>query len=75
MTRAEAAAMAAQAGCDVGTGVTKATTILVVGDQDASKLAGHEKSAKHRKAETLVLGGQQIRVIGESDFGRLLSSS
>jgi DNA polymerase-3 subunit epsilon len=44
ITRAEAADLAAKAGCTVGQGVTKHTTILIVGNQDASRLAGHEKA-------------------------------
>jgi DNA polymerase-3 subunit epsilon len=51
MTRSDAAKIAAAVGCLVEEGVTKRTTILVVGDQDALKLAGYEKSSKHRKAE------------------------
>jgi DNA polymerase III subunit epsilon len=52
--------------------VTKHTTLLVVGDQDVRKLAGHEKSAKHRKAEELIANGQRIRIISESDFQRIV---
>ena len=72
MPRREAADEAAVAGCAVESGVTKHTTLLVVGDQDICRLAGHEKSSKHRKAEELMAKGQQIRIIGESDFQRLL---
>jgi len=71
--RHQAAEMAAQAGCDVGVGVTKGTTLLVVGDQDIRKLAGHDKSSKHRKAETLIKSGQAIRILKESDFLRLIT--
>jgi DNA polymerase-3 subunit epsilon len=70
-----AADMAAAVGCQVDAGVTKKTTILVVGDQDATKLAGHEKSSKHRKAEELVLHGQKIRIIRETDFEKMVSRS
>jgi DNA polymerase-3 subunit epsilon len=68
LARREAADMAAAAGGDVLPGVTKHTTMLVVGDQDISKLNGHDKSSKHMKAEKLIMSGQQIRIIGESDF-------
>jgi DNA polymerase-3 subunit epsilon len=68
LARREAADMAAAAGGDVLPGVTKHTTMLVVGDQDISKLNGHDKSSKHMKAEKLITSGQQIRIIGESDF-------
>ncbi len=73
MPRREAADLAAIAGCEVDSGVTKHTTVLVVGDQDIAKLSGHEKSSKHRKAEGLMAKGQGIRIIGESDFRRLLT--
>lgn len=71
--RQEAANAAAAAGCEVGTGVTKQTTLLVVGDQDIRMLAGADKSSKHRKAEELMAKGQPIRVLGESDFIRLIN--
>ncbi len=71
MLRREAADAASAAGCEVDSGVTKRTTLLVVGDQDIRKLAGQEKSAKQRKAEKLISNGQCIRVIGESDFKHL----
>jgi DNA polymerase-3 subunit epsilon len=71
MPRAEAADAASLAGCEVDSGVTKRTTLLVVGDQDITKLAGREKSSKHRKAEGLIIKGQRIRIIGETDFRHL----
>ena len=70
--RREAADMAASIGCEVGVGVTKRTTLLVVGDQDVLKLAGHEKSTKHRKAEDLIRKGQPIRILRETDFRELV---
>lgn len=73
MPRRDAADLAAAAGCEVELGVTKHTTVLVVGDQDIDKLSGHERSSKHRKAEGLMAQGQAIRIIGESDFRRLMT--
>lgn len=72
MTRAEAATVAARLGCDVGQGVTKKTTMLVVGIQDGYRLNGYEKSAKHRKAEKLIAAGQPIAILTEDDFLALL---
>jgi DNA polymerase-3 subunit epsilon len=69
--RREAADAAAAAGCRVDEGVTKHTTMLVVGDQDLRKLAGHERSSKHIKAERLKAEGQLIRILGEGDFMRI----
>lgn len=66
--RREAADLAAAIGCQVASGVTKKTTILVVGDQDVKRLAGHDKSSKHRKAEKLIEAGVPIRILKESDF-------
>lgn len=73
--RQVAADIAASVGCNVGVGVSKKTTILVVGDQDIGCLAGHEKSSKHRKAEELIKSGQKIRILGESDFVKLVESA
>ena len=72
--RSQAADAADAAGCRVDDGITKHTTMLVVGGQDLrTLLAGHRKSSKHRKAEQLIAGGQPIRILGESDFMRLVS--
>jgi DNA polymerase-3 subunit epsilon len=73
MSRGEAAILAAQAGSNVRESVSRETTILVVGDQDIRKLLGHEKSSKHRRAESLIQGGQPIRIIGEADFLKLVA--
>lgn len=73
MSRREAADLASKVGCQVGAGVTKKTTLLVVGDQDITKLAGNSKSSKHRKAEDLISKGQRIRIIRESDFRELVN--
>lgn len=74
MPRREAADLAAAIGCEVDTGVTKRTTLLVVGDQDVGKLSdGQTKSAKHLKAEALAAAGAPIRIVGESDFNALVS--
>ena len=73
--RREAADMAASIGCDVGENVTQNTTLLVVGDQDIRKLAGHEKSSKHRKAEQFIAQGQLIRILGEKDFLKIVEEN
>ncbi|MCD2449974.1 hypothetical protein GO003_006190 [Methylicorpusculum oleiharenae] len=73
--RREAADLAASIGCTVASGVTKKTTLLVVGDQDISKLSGKSKSSKHLKAEELVAKGHKIRIIKESDFKELVNQA
>ena len=75
LPRTEAANFAASVGCQVASGVTRKTTILVVGDQDVARLAGHEKSSKHRKAEQLVADGHRLRIIRETDFRALVRSA
>jgi len=75
ITRREAADLAASIGCDVRDGVTKEITLLVVGDQDLHRLVGYEKSSKHRKAEELIERGQQIRILGEMDFLKIIEDN
>ena len=71
--RQDAAKLAAEAGCCVLDNVTSETTLLIVGDQDISRLAGKAKSSKHIKAEKLIAKGHNIRILQESDFRSLLS--
>lgn len=75
MPRRVAADLAASAGCRVDSEVTKRTTLLVAGDQDIKKLAGQEKSSKHRRAEELIASGKVIRILTESDFQRVVVRS
>ena len=75
MVRSEATNLAASAGCNVDKGVTRKTTVLVVGDSDISRFAGHEKSSKHRKAEELIEKGIPIRVVGETDFMAMVAGA
>jgi DNA polymerase-3 subunit epsilon len=69
--REHAADIAANLGCQVASSVSKTTTLLVVGDQDITHLAGHSKSSKHRRAEELIAKGVPIRILRESDFQEL----
>jgi DNA polymerase-3 subunit epsilon len=71
--RCAAADAASAAGCEVDARVTERTTLLVVGDQDVRKLAGHQKSSKQRRAETLIAKGQGISIICEGDFHRIVN--
>jgi len=81
LPRDEMAAMAVKAGCGVAGGVSKKTTLLVVGDQDVSLLAGHNKSSKQRRAEEinqkLVDSGKPpaIKIISETEFFALITGS
>jgi DNA polymerase-3 subunit epsilon len=71
LRRNKAADLISSAGCKVSESVTNKTTLLVVGDQDIRKLAGHDKSRKHREAEKRIREGQSIRILRESDFMRM----
>ncbi|MEM6650260.1 MAG: exonuclease domain-containing protein [Pseudomonadota bacterium] len=71
--RAKAADMAAEAGCTVVSGFSKKVTVLCVGDQDVERLAGHNKSSKHRKAEEAIAAGLPVRIIRETDFIAMVS--
>ena len=73
MPRAAAARLAADLGCDVAPSVSRRTTLLVVGDVDVRLLAGHGRSAKHRKAEELISQGISIRIIFKSGFKKLIA--
>lgn len=69
-SKSQEADIAALAGCDVGSSVTKKTTLLVVGD---ARYARQEKGSKWQRAESLIEQGQPIRIVCESDFRKLLS--
>jgi len=71
MTRDGAATHASQYGFKIGSGVTKKTDFLVVGIQDLSTLAGHEKSSKQRKTEELIQEGIKIEILTENDFMKM----
>lgn len=73
MSHREASALAANAGCVISS-LTKNTTLLIVGDQDIQRLAGHQLSSKHRKAQALISKGQRIRILSESDFLCIVSA-
>lgn len=73
--RAEAWEAIALHGATIGKGVTKKTTMLVVGGFDAHTLRpGATKSSKLLKAEELRRGGQRIEILSEKDLIALLAS-
>ena len=74
LPRNKAANLAATAGCTVANTVTKSTSILVVGIQNQSALAGYSKSSKHRKAENLIKQGVEIRILSENDFREAIAT-
>lgn len=72
MSRHVAKKRAADLGCQPASTVTRKTTMLVVGTQDLTLLAGHNKSSKHRRAEELIKKGHGIRILSEDDFNAFL---
>ena len=48
--------------------------MLVVGTQDVIKLKGYEKSSKHRKIEGLIEHGEEIQILSENDFFKLIDT-
>lgn len=67
--RGEAAEIARSLGATVGTGVTRKTTLLVVGNGESVERPEFLKTGKHLKAELLVSKGKaSIQIISESDF-------
>ncbi|HAM43754.1 MAG TPA: hypothetical protein DCM67_01845 [Propionibacteriaceae bacterium] len=75
MTREDAWRACAELGAILQKGVTKATNILVVGGAGPAYLRpGIKPHSKEAKALTLQQAGQDIRVVGEDEFLRLLAS-
>ncbi|GAA1048462.1 exonuclease domain-containing protein [Arthrobacter russicus] len=75
-SRAQAQQLVASMGAAVTAGVTKKTSLLVLGEFDPSSLAvGADKSSKHKKAESAAASGQRIEIIVESDFLALLNET
>ena len=75
MNRTEAFMRLMDYGGDPETNVTKKTNYLVLGEQDLWKFKpGSEVSSKMQKAIDLAEAGQDIEIIGEQDFLKLLMS-
>ena len=74
MSRAEAAQLVADAGGTFAKTVTQTTDLLVVGQQDLARLAGHTQSAKMRRAAAMASAGHPIEIIGEDDFAELVAT-
>lgn len=52
--------------------VTKKTNYLIMGEQDLNRLNGHDESKNIRLAKQYLEKGQEIELIGEVDFLKLL---
>lgn len=73
VSRDYAAQKLAQAGCEVTASVSKKTTLLIYGTQDESKVKDG-MSSKEKKALEYIQAGQNIRMIDETDFFKMLDS-
>ena len=72
LTRNEAHRMVALVGGIAENSVTKHTNILVIGEQDLAVVGTDGMSSKMKKAQTLSENGQDIEIMTENDFTRLL---
>ena len=74
MTRREAMQAVVDVGGTVGDNVTKDTNFLVLGNNDYCKTIKDGKSTKQKKAEALMLKGNDIAVIPENVFYEMLEN-
>lgn len=74
-TRKDAAQLVANIGGHCDNNVTKHTNFLIVGDLDYSTSIKCGKSGKLKKAEQLILEGQDLKVITENVFYDMLVDS
>lgn len=75
MTRKEAMQIVADNGGINGDGVTKKTNYLVLGNNDYCKAIKDGKSSKHKKAQQLILKGQELQIISENVFYDMISDA
>jgi len=68
--KAEQADLAAFAGCQIASGVTKKTTLVVVGND---RFERGERSRKWRRAEELIEQGHAVRIMSEASFRELIA--
>ena len=73
MQRKDAAQLVANLGGILGDNVTKNTNFLVLGNFDYCSTIKDGKSSKHKKAEQLILKGQDLQIIPESVFLTMIS--
>ncbi|MCI5208137.1 MAG: hypothetical protein D3910_04970, partial [Candidatus Electrothrix sp. ATG2] len=73
ITRKEATAFVQKTGCCVQSSVTRKTTLLVLGSQDAKRLRpGHRRSLKHDAVKKRIKEGQAITILQQEEFYTLL---
>lgn len=72
MPRKDAMQHVVNIGGKVADSVTKKTNFLILGVQDLRQLNGKKKSSKVIKAESLIEKGQDLEIIDEDEFLRLI---
>ena len=72
MSRKDAAQIVANFGGILQNGVTQKTNFLVLGNNDYCKAIKDGKSSKLKKAESLILKGQDLQIIPEDVFYELI---
>lgn len=74
MTRAQAFAAVSQLGFDIKNTVTKKTSYLVVGEQDANVVGQSGLSSKQMRVEVLRESGVDIQILDEDEFMALIEA-
>lgn len=74
MTRKEAAGRIVHHGASFKSGVSKKTDYLVIGDADFYDFANGQPTEKMQKAAQLKANGDDIEIVAERDFLRMLTS-
>ncbi len=72
MPRREAMQLVVNLGGICGDGVNKNTNYLVLGNNDYCTTIKDGKSSKHKKAEQLLLAGNNIEIISENVFYEMI---
>lgn len=72
ISRRAASMLTESIGYEVTSGVSSRSTILVVGDHEFHSSSGEVTSTKYKKAQELIANGKAIRIIGESEFMRIV---
>ncbi len=75
MARSEAMQLVVDNGGINGDNVTKRTDYLVLGNNDYCSSIKDGKSNKHKKAESLILKGQDLKIISENVFYDMVKES
>lgn len=73
MNRMEAMRRIKALGGIIGSSVTKKTNYLITGIKNIDSLAYENKSSKMKKAETLITGGQDIKIMKEDEFLKIIN--